>query len=727
MAQYRRAGAAVAVIRLHNAPVNALSSAVVQALAQGVKKADSDPSVKAVVICGANGKFSAGADIRMFSSLPPRDRPALAETVSLIERSQKPVVAAIEGVALGGGLEVALGCHYRIAHAQARVGFPEVLLGILPAAEGTQRLPRLIGVPAALDLITTGRHVLAAEALKLGIIDEIVKENTVERAIELASKVSGQPLGPRKISLKPVPDLPHMEAILSEALVKVKRKARGRLSPEMCIQAIKAAVQLPFAEGVQKERELFKFLLGSGQAKAQQYAFFAERSVQKWTTPSGTSWKTASAQPIRKAAVIGLGTMGRGIVTSLVKAKMSVVALEQDQKQLDVGREAVTSLLQWEASKMQQSGQSQDICDPARLQFTLDFGALRDVDLVIEAVFEDMALKKEIFRKLSTICKPEVFLCTNTSALDIDEIAAVTSRPHQVIGTHFFSPAHVMKLLEVIHGRHTSPTTIATAMSLAKTLNKVGVLVGNCFGFVGNRMMAPYVEQAIFLLEEGCKPEEVDQVVEGFGFHMGPFRMLDLAGLDVGWRSRKGRGLTGPKLAPGTHARQRGSRRYSPLPDFLCEQGRYGQKAGKGWYLYEKPGGRTANPDPWLYNFLSEYRETHGIKARFVDQEEILERCLYALINEGFQILADGTASAPEDIDVIYIYGYGWPMHRGGPMFHASTVGLPHVLSRLQKYSEAHSDIPKLKPSPFLKKLVALGSPPLREWVSHVGQPSSKL
>ncbi|XP_039345624.1 peroxisomal bifunctional enzyme isoform X2 [Mauremys reevesii] len=650
--QYARG--AVAVIRLNNPPLNALSSAVVRALEQGVKKADVDPAVKAVVICGTNETFSAGADIRGFSSIQAGDRPSLTSVVDLIERSEKPVVAAIEGMALGGALEVALGCHYRIAHAQAWVGLPEVTLGLLPGAGGTQRLPRLIGVRAALDLITTGKRVLAAEALKLGIIDEIVEENTIDAAIHLANKVSGQ-------------------------------------------------------------------------AKALQYVFFAQRAAQKWTTSSGTSWKTASAQPIRKVAVIGLGTMGRGIVTSLVKAKMSVVALEQDQKQLEVGARAVTSLLEHEASKMQWIGQRPDACDPALLQFTLDFSVLQDADLVIEAVFEDMALKKEIFHKLSAICKPGSFLCTNTSTLDIDEIASATSRPHQVIGTHFFSPAHVMKLVEIIRGRHTSPITIATAMGLAKTIGKIGVVVGNCFGFVGNRMMAPYAEQAVFLLEEGCKPEAVDQALEGFGFNMGPFRMSDLAGLDVGWRSRKGQGLTGPELAPGTPARLCGRRRYSPLPDLLCENGRYGQKTGMGWYQYEKPGARIANPDPWLHNFLIGYRDAHHIKAHFIDEEEILERCLYTLINEGFQILDDGIASAPEDIDVIYIHGYGWPKHRGGPMFYASTIGLPRILAKLQKYSEAHPDIPRMQPSAFLKKLVFVGSPPLKEWMSHAGHQSSKL
>ncbi|XP_052660255.1 peroxisomal bifunctional enzyme isoform X3 [Harpia harpyja] len=612
MAQYARGAAAVAVIRLRNPPVNALSLTVLQALEDGLKRADADPSVKAVMICGENGKFSAGADIRGFSSLK-RHGIALGPIISLIERSEKPVVAAIEGIALGGGLEVALGCHYRIAHVKARMGFPEVTIGLLPGAEGTQRLPRLIGIPAALDIITTGRHIPATESLKLGLVDEVVEENTVEAAICLANKV------------------------------------------------------------------------------------------------------------------IGLGTMGRGIVTSLVKANIPVVALEQDLEYLNMGRKAVMLLLEHEAMKMEQGTQTLDFHNPAHLHFTVDFDLLYDVDLVIEAVFENMALKKEIFHKLSRICKPGAFLCTNTSALNIDEIASATSRPQQVIGTHFFSPAHVMRLLEIIYGHNTSPTTIATAMQLAKVLKKVGVVVGNCFGFVGNRMMFPYVQQAVFLVEEGSRPEAVDQVLEDFGFKIGPFQMSDLAGLDVGWRSRKGQGLTGASLPPGTPARQRHGHRYSPLPDLLCENGRFGQKTGKGWYQYEKAGGRTAKPDPWLHNFLSQYRDTHHINTRFIDQEEILERCLFSLINEGFDILAEGIASGPEHLDVIYINGYGWPKHRGGPMFYASTIGLPHILAKLQKYSEAHPDVPRLQPSVLLKKLVAMGNPPLKEWMSYLSGLSNKL
>ncbi|NWU97364.1 ECHP enzyme, partial [Upupa epops] len=461
----------------------------------------------------------------------------------------------------------------------------------------------------------------------------------------------GQPLGPRRLSQQPVPKPPKLDAFLSDAALRVKKQARGCLAPELCMQAVRAATERPFAAGVQKEQELFRVLVTSGQAQALQYAFFAERAVRRWTTASGASWQSASPQPIRKAGVVGLGTMGRGIVACLVKANIPVVAVEQDVRSLAAGSKAVLLLLEREATKQKQGAPALDFQNPARLRFTLDLAALSEVDVVIEAVFEDMALKKEIFRKLSGVCKPDAFLCTNTSALSIDAIASATSRPQQVVGTHFFSPAHVMRLLEVVYGHHTSPAAVATAVQLAKALDKVGVVVGNCFGFVGNRMMFPYVEQAVFLVEEGSRPEAVDEVLEEFGLKLGPFRMSDLAGLDVGWRSRKGQGLPGVAVPAGAASRQRHGRRYSPLPDLLCENGRFGQKTGKGWYQYEKAGGRTARPDPWLHDFLCRYRDTQGIQSRPIDREEILERCLFSLINQGFDILAEGVASGPEHLD----------------------------------------------------------------------------
>ncbi|XP_020861413.1 peroxisomal bifunctional enzyme [Phascolarctos cinereus] len=723
MASYTLLHSSLAVIRLRNPPLNTLSKSVTEGLVESLRKAETDPAVKAIIICGADGKFSAGADIRGFSQPVTRTN-ALPSVIDNLMEMEKPLVAAIEDLALGGGLELALGCHYRIADAKARVGFPEVNLGLLPGARGTQLLPRLIGIPAALDLITSGRHISAPEALKLGILDKIVSSDPVEEAIKLAREVSGRPIGSRRLKTREVQKLPNMDTIFQEALLKMRKQYPGCISREACVRAVQAAVQYPYAEGKEKEKELFLHLLSSGQARALQYAFFAERSVGKWSTPSGASWKNSSAQPVSSAAVVGLGTMGRGIVICLIRANVPVIAVEQDEKQLDQAKMVIVSLLEQEASKWKQSGQE---WKRPRLHFTTSLDEVAEVDLVIEAVFEEIKLKKQVFSKLSARCKPSAFLCTNTSALDIDEIALSTRRPQQVIGTHFFAPAHVMKLLEVIPSRYSSPTTIATVMSLAKTMKKVGVVVGNCFGFVGNRMLFAFYEQNNFLIEDGSQPEEVDRVLEEFGYRMGPFRVADLSGLDVGWKSRKDRGLTGPTLAPGTPVRQRGSKRYCPIPDILCEHGRLGQKTGKGWYQYDKPMGRIHKPDPWLSKFLSEYRQNHNIEPRVITPDEILERTVYSLINEGFRILEEGMAAGPEHIDVIYNNGYGWPKHTGGPMFYASTVGLPTVVEKLQKYYQKNLDIPKLEPCNLLKKLASQGNPPLQEWQSSGGFQISKL
>ncbi|XP_045439719.1 peroxisomal bifunctional enzyme isoform X2 [Pipistrellus kuhlii] len=688
MAEYSRLRSCLALIRLRNPPLNPISIAVFNGIKEGLQKAITDPTVKAIVICGADGNFSAGADIHGFSA-PATSKFSLGNLVDEMQRSEKPLVAAIQGMALGGGLELALGCHYRIAHAEAQIGFPEVNIGLLPGARGTQLLPRLIGVPAALDLIT-----------------------------------SDQSLESRRLFHRPVPSLPNMDSVFSEALLKMRKQHPGCLSQETCVRAVQAAAQYPYEVGIQKEAELFMYLRQTGQARALQYAFFAERNAHKWSVPSGANWKTASARPISSVGVLGLGTMGRGIVISLAKAKIPVIAVESDKKQLETANKIITSFFVKEGLKMQQSGHTWSGPKP---KLTSSLKELSSVDLVIEAVFEEMNLKKRVFAELSAVCKPEAFLCTNTSALDIDEIASSTDRPHLVIGTHFFSPAHVMKLLEVIPSRYSSPTTIATVMNLSKKIKKFGVVVGNCFGFVGNRMLHHYYNQSYFLLEDGSKPEEIDEVLEDFGFKMGPFRVSDLAGLDVGWKSRKGQGLTGPTLPPGTPARKRGNRRYCPIPDMLCESGRFGQKTGKGWYQYDKPLGRIHKPDPWISKFLSQYRETYHIEPRIVSKDEILERCLYSLINEAFRILGDGMAASPEHIDVVYLHGYGWPRHKGGPMFYASTVGLPTVLEKLQKYYRQNPDIPQLEPCDYLKKLASQGNPPLKEWQRLAGPPSSKL
>lgn len=719
MAQYTRASGFVGVITLQNPPVNALSAVVRQAIVDTVKIALSDPKVKSVVICGQNGNFCGGADIKEFGG--EMTGPPLIPMIHAIEAANKPMVAAIEGNALGGGLELALGCHYRIAQSKARLGLPEVTLGLLPAAGGSQRLPRLIGVPDALDLITTGRIVTAAEALRLGIVDQVTEHNTVDAAVKFALSVAGQPLDARRISTFPCPRPPDSDALFEEAMRKVRGSARGAMAPVACVQAVRAAATLPYERGMEREKELMATLFTSGQARALQYVFFAQRAVGRWSMPSGAGWDTSKPRPVNKAAVIGLGTMGRGITVALAQTGLSVVAVETQEKQLMEAKQAVTSMLE-RGAKRRGAAPALD-----RISYSRNIQAVADVDLVIEAVFEDMALKLEVFRQLSAFCKPGTLLCTNTSALDVDELARGTPNPELVVGMHFFAPAHVMKLLEVVYGKRSSPQAVATAMQLGKKMGKASVAVGNCRGFVGNRMLRLYVEQAFFLLEEGATPELVDGALEEFGFPMGVFRMSDLSGLDVGWRTRKAAGQAQPGEASGQSARIRNGSRYSPIGDLVCEQGRFGQKTGRGWYQYDKPGSRVARSDPWLHSFLEQYRARHGLVARSIDRQEVLERCLYALVNEGFRILEDGIAAGPEDIDVIYVFGYGWPGHRGGPMFYASTVGLPKVLERLEHYHQAHPDVPDLQPCGLLRRLVASGSPPVHRWREVIKKLHSQL
>uniref|UniRef100_A0A8C2F788 Peroxisomal bifunctional enzyme n=1 Tax=Cyprinus carpio TaxID=7962 RepID=A0A8C2F788_CYPCA len=684
MARYELVKRSVALITLTNPPVNALSSAVRHAMAKSMEQALNDPKVTAVVICGENGRFCGGADIREFAG--PLRGPPLVPLLDAIEAGEKPVVAAIEGVALGGGFELALVCHYRIAHFKARLGLPEVTLGILPAAGGTQRLPRLIGIPAALELITTAK-----------------------------------PLSSRRVSMLTTPCPPDLDALLEVVTMEVKKKARGVMAPLACIQAVRVAATMPYSKGIKRESELMATLFNSGQARALQYCFFAQRTAGKWTLPSGAQWNNSKPREIRSAAIIGLGTMGRGIVVSLARAGISVIAVESEKKLLETGKQMVIGMLERDAKRRGVSASLN------LLKFTLSLQDLKDVDLVIEAVFEDMALKKRVFQELSKVCRPATLLCTNTSGLDVDALAGVTDRPHLVVGMHFFSPAHVMKLLEVVCGPRSSSETIATAMSLGKRMGKVSVAVGNCPGFVGNRMLKPYLDQATFLLEEGATPEQIDKALEDFGFAMGVFRMSDLAGLDVGWRIRKESGLTGPDVDPKNPPRRRHGRRYCPIPDMVCEQGRFGQKTGRGWYMYDKPGGTNAKPDPLIQNLLEMYRSRYAIQPRNISDQEIIERCLFALANEGFLILEDGIAARPEDIDVIYLFGYGFPRHRGGPMFYASMVGLERVLERLEHYHQAHPDVPHLEPSPLLKKLVACGSPSVQTWREHIKTMHSHL
>ncbi|XP_061648074.1 peroxisomal bifunctional enzyme isoform X2 [Phyllopteryx taeniolatus] len=642
--------------------------------------------------------------------------PPLVPMIHAIEAANKPVVAAIEGIALGGGLELALGCHYRVAHSKAKVGLPEVTLGLLPAAGGTQRLPRLTGLPAALELITTGRHITAAEALELSIVDRLTDHSAVDAAVKFAVSVAEQSLDACRISTRPCPCPPDVNALFEAAMQKVRQKARGAIAPVACVQALQAAAALPYAQGMEREKELMATLFTSGQARALQYNFFAQRAVARWSMPGGARWDSSRPKPICKTAVIGLGTMGRGITVSLAQAGLSVVAVEVQEKPLKEAKQAITGMLRRGAKRRGVAPALDLITYSQNLR-----AAVADVDLVIEAVFEDVDLKKQLFQQLSAVCKPDAFLCTNTSALDIDLLALQSRHPELVVGMHFFAPAHVMKLLEVVYGSRSSPEAVATAMNLGKKMGKVGVAVGNCRGFVGNRMLKPYLEQGLFLLEEGATPKLVDEVLEEFGFAMGLFRMSDLSGIDVGWRVRKGEGLA----QPGTASRVRQGRRYSPLGDLLYEQGRFGQKTGRGWYQYDNS--REARPDPWLHRFLEEYRARRGLVARRIDRQEVLERCLYTLINEGFRILEEGIAAGPEDIDVIYVFGYGWPKHRGGPMFYAGMVGLTKILGRLEHYQKAHPDVLYLQPCGLLRRLVASGSPPVHKWREIIKKTHSHL
>ncbi|XP_059896736.1 peroxisomal bifunctional enzyme [Gadus macrocephalus] len=712
MAQYRIVSGSVAVISIQNPPVNALSAAVREGLLLSVRAAASDPLVRSVVISGHNGPFCGGADIKEFGNVSHLESgPHLVEIFESVEALAKPVVAAIEGFALGGGLELALACHYRFGHSEARVGLPEVSLGLLPGAGGSQRLPRLLGVRAALDMIVTGRHVAAGEALKLGLLDRLTDGNTVDAAVRFAQSVEGKPLDDRRVGNRPCPPLENIDAFFEEALIHARGRARGAAAPLACVQAVRGAATLPFLKGMELEKRLMETLMTSGQAQASRYCFFTERGAARWTTPTGARWDTCRARPISTAAVIGLGTMGRGITVALARAGLSVVAVETQEHQLDEAQRAVSRMLKGGGG----------------VSYSADLQAAAGADLVVEAVFEDMAVKEEIFKQLSSVCKPGALLASNTSSLDIDRLASCTLRPEQVLGMHFFAPAHVMRLLEVVSGPRTSPQTVAAAMQLGRRMGKVSVAVGNCPGFVGNRMLKPYLEQASFLLEEGASPELVDAALEEFGFPMGVFKMSDLSGLDIGWRVRKEEGLTGPGVTADQPMRTRRGRRYSPLGDLMCEEGRYGQKTGRGWYLYDRPGGRVARSDPWLRSFLEEYRARHGLLARRIDQQEVLERCLYALINEGFRVLEDGVAASPQNIDAIYVFGYGWPKHRGGPMFYAAQVGLARVLEGLEKYHKAHPDSPHLQPCSLLRRLVASGSPPIHKWSEVVKGHRSQL
>ncbi len=669
----------VGVITLNSPPVNALSAGVRDGLALGVTEALADPGAKAIVIICEGRTFIAGADISEFGG--ERKGADLLEVMQGMENASKPLIAAIHGTALGGGLEVALCCHYRVAVPSARCGLPEVALGLLPGAGGTQRLPRIVGVEKALEMMTSGSHVPAPQCLAMGLVDELVEEGKLrEGAIAFAHKVVAE-----NLPLKKVRDRNEkMEAArghpeIFETFRKANaRKFRGFMAPEWNIRCIEAAVNQPFEEGLKTERKLFMELMTGPQSAAQRYSFFAERQANKIPdVPDDTP-----LIPVASVGIIGAGTMGGGIAMNFANAGIPVTIVEVKQDALDRGLGLIRKNYERTASR---GGITAADVEKRMSLITgsLDMNALAPVDMVIEAVFERMDIKKDIFTKLDAICKPGAILATNTSALNIDEIASVTKRPEAVIGLHFFSPANVMKLLEVVRADHTSKPVIATSMKLAKKIGKIAALVGVCPGFVGNRILGQRQREAQKLMFEGAMPWDIDRVLYDFGFPMGPFAMSDLAGLDIGWVKENSKGET--------------------IRDVLCEMDRRGQKTGAGYYDYDE--NRVAHPSAVTEKIIKDFMAKSGVNARAISDEEILERCLYPMVNEGAKILEEGMAIRASDIDVIWQNGYGWPVYRGGPMWWGDHVGLDKVLAGMRRM---HAEMGEAyKPAPLLEKMVA--------------------
>ncbi len=681
----------IAVITINNPPVNALSPGVPEGISESLDLISQDGNIKAVVLIGGGRTFVAGADIKEFGKMTsgkPRGA-GLLPLLLKIEDSRKPVIVAIHGTAFGGGLELAMAGHYRVALSTAQVGQPEVKLGIIPGAAGTQRLPRLAGVAKALEMCTTGNPVKADEGLKFGIVDRIIEGDLLAGAVAFAREVADKPAPKTRERNEKLGNAADNAAIFSSARESMAKKQRGLLAPLAAIDAIEAATKMPFEEGCKFEQKLFIDCLFSEQSKSLIHVFFSEREVSKIPDIP----KETAIIPIKSAAVVGAGTMGGGIAMVLANAGIPVLLKEADQAALDRGLATIKSNY---ANSVKRGRFTQEAADERfnRITPTLSYDGFSNVDLVIEAVFEGMALKKEVFKELDRVCKAWAILASNTSTLSIDEIAASTSRPAFVIGTHFFSPANVMRLLEIVRGKATSKEVIATCMQLSKTLGKVGVLVGNCRGFVGNRMFGPYRREAQFLVEEGVGIEAVDKALVEFGNAMGPLAVGDLAGLDVGWRIRK----------EYQHLEVPGVRQPF-AEDRLCELGRFGQKTGAGWYKYDDQ--RRASPDPAVDELMRKWVSEAGIVQRQISAEEITERCIYALVNEGARILEEGYALRASDIDIIYLNGYGFPAHRGGPMWYADTVGLKKVYERISEFHRQHGET--WQPTPLLKRLAEQG------------------
>ncbi len=682
---------AVAVITMNNPPVNGLGFDLRRDIVEGLTRAEADGNVKAVVLIGSARAFSGGADIREFGSPRASAEPDLNTVIRMLEGANKPVVAAIGGACMGGGLELALGCHYRVAVKGAQIALPEVKLGLMPGAGGTQRLPRLIGAEAALNMIVSGNSV-PSEQLKDGaLFDELFERDLLPGAIAFADKVASE-----KRPLKRVRDLKvslaNADGFFQFARNTVRAAAKNFPAPLKCVDAVAAAVAMPYEEGARFERESFLQLMQTPQSRALRHAFFGERAAAKIPdVPEDTPLRK-----IEKMAVVGAGTMGGGITMNFLSAGIPVALLEMNPEALDRG--LATIRRNYEASARKGRLKAQQVEERmALLEPTLSYDDLKDADMVIEAVFEDIAVKEAVFRQLDEVMKSGAILASNTSTLDVNKIADFTRRPQDVLGTHFFSPANVMKLLEVVRGGKTAKDVLATVMSLAKKIRKTAVVSGVCDGFIGNRMVEQYLRQALFLLEEGAAPSQVDRAMESWGMAMGPFRMSDLAGNDIGWAIRKRR------------YRERPNFKYSKIADRLCEQGRFGQKTGLGWYRYEA-GRRDAIRDPAVEQMIVDYREEIGAQRRGIDDDEIVHRLIFALVNEGSAILQEGISSRASDIDMVYLTGYGFPLHRGGPMLYADEVGLYNVVDRMKRFAaNPHGDPGFWKPASLLVKLASEG------------------
>ncbi len=678
----------IAILTMQNPPVNGLGLSTRRGLVESLQQVLDDAQVKAIVVTGGARAFSGGADIREFNTPDVGREPTLHTVITAFENSTKPVVAAIEGLALGGGLELALGMNYRVADQRAQIGLPEVKLGILPGAGGTQRLPRAAGLEIALNMIVSGMSVAAGKLANTKLFDRVVENDALQAAITFAREAATSGALPKVRDWKI--EHPNAEGFLGYARTAVAAASTNFPAPLKCLEAIEAAVKQPFDKGIEVERNAFVLLVNTPESKALRHGFFGERAASKIADIDAD----VPLREISRVGVIGAGTMGGGITMNFLNAGLPVTLLETKQEALDRGLATIRKNYENSAKKgkltAEQVEQRMGLITP-----TLSYDDLRQADLIVEAVFEEYSVKQAVFTQLDAVAKPGAILASNTSTLDVDRIAAFTARPQDVLGMHFFSPANVMKLLEVVRGQETAKDVLATVMHVSKKIGKTAVVSGVCDGFIGNRMIEQYGRQAGFLLDEGALPQQVDRAIEKFGFAMGPFRMGDLAGNDIGWAIRKRRAVEKPDMT------------YSKSADLLCERGRYGQKTGAGWYDY-KPGDRTAYPSQQVNEMVVQHSKDIGLTRRHISDEEIVERLVYALVNEGAHILQEGIAAKASDIDIVYLAGYGFPIWRGGPMFYADSVGLYNVLAAMRRYAKGHEG-KAWEPAPLLVQLAEAG------------------